>query len=337
MIIAYTGRPGGGKSLSALADYVIPQLAKERHVYCNITGLDPLRFAGRLNVPTSQINKYLHRFAMAFDDTEAREKREFFATRPDGSRYYSDVAGLQKLLEDLMQHKEAVLILDECHEYLCSENWRVLKPFLKYLSMARHYGHDIILITQHISDIWEPLRYRIHETHNFTRGALGLRTHYRENVYGGWNVFAEPSYTKNRMNDKSLYALYKSHDDGAKEHMSYSSIWRNKKLVAMIVFVFLCIGYSVRNIMTKGILGNVGRSAVPVVAPSAEPDKYNTSSNVIYVKYVVCGNYDCKATRPDGSVLTLPLDYASGRYPIEVRKYVPNGSSAVSGYPSGAR
>jgi len=336
MIIAYIGRPGSGKSLSALDDYVIPQLKKERHVYCNISGLDPLRIAGRLNVRTSQVNRYLHRFAMAFDDVESREKKQFFTVRPDGSRYYSDAAGLEKLLNDIMQHKEAVLVLDECHEYLCSENWRVLAPFKKYLSMARHYGHDIILITQHIKDIWEPLLFRIHETHSFTRGALGFRTHYRESVYGGWNVFVEPSYSKNRLNDKSLYALYKSHDDGAKEHMSYASIWRNKKLVALIALVVGCFGYSFHNIMTKGILGNVGKSTVPAVVSPV--DEYNVSSNVIYVKYVVCGNYDCKATRPDGSMLTLPFDYASGKYPLEIRKYVPsNSGSSVPGYSPGAK
>lgn len=45
MIIAYTGLPGGGKSLSALDDYILPALRAGRHVFSNIVGLDPLRLS----------------------------------------------------------------------------------------------------------------------------------------------------------------------------------------------------------------------------------------------------------------------------------------------------
>jgi zona occludens toxin (predicted ATPase) len=317
MIIAYTGLPGGGKSLSALQDYVLPQLRKERHVFCNIVGLDPMRIAAKLNVTTSEVDRCLHRFSLSFNDDLARESKKFCTLNDDGSMHYANAEGLEGLICDVMVYREAVLILDECHEYLAPENWKVLRPFHKYMSMARHYGHDVVLITQHITDIWEPMRHRIHETHVFARGMLGFKTQYKESVYYGWNVFLEPGFSKSRLNDKGLYGLYKSHDGGAKEHMGYISIWKNGRFRGLLLLFFFLVSFSVYNFYTKGMfLGMDKKPAVAVPAP-----ELSHSDNVVYVKYVVCGSFDCKATRPDGTVLTLPLDYASGKYPIEIRRF----------------
>jgi zona occludens toxin len=334
MIIAYTGLPGGGKSLSALQDYVLPQLRKERHVFCNIVGLDPMRIAARLNVTTSEVNRYLHCFSLSFNDDIARDEKRFCTLNEDGSMYYATAEGLEYLICDVMVYREAVLVLDECHEYLAPENWKVLRSFHRYMSMARHYGHDVVLITQHITDIWEPLRHRVHETHNFTRGMLGFKTHYKESVYHGWNVFLESGYSKSRLNDKSLYSLYSSHDGGAKERIGYSSIWRNKKLVAGFLFVFLCFSFAGYSLLTRGLFGNASKG----VKSSVPAPELSRNDNVVYVKYVVCGSFDCKATRPDGTVLTLPLDYASGRYPIEIRRFDAQSNNSFIGLSgSGAR
>jgi len=351
MVYGFVGLPGGGKSLTALSDFVLPQLRASRHVFCNISGLSPVMVSGRLSFSKgggsftlSHVERYLHRFSMAFDDDDARARKEFWSVRPDGTKYFADAEGLNILLKELMSYNEAVLVLDECHEYLCSENWKLIKPFLKYISMARHYGHDVVLITQSIMDVWEPIRFRIHETHDFVRGRIGIRTHYTERVYHGWNVFGPVGYSRQRVNDKSLYLLYKSHEEGAVERMGYMSIWRNKKFVLfafLIVFLACFSAYSLRN----GLFGSFGkRYSEPSV--SEAPPEHSQSSNVIYVKYVVCGLHDCKATRPDGSVVILPLDYNSGKYPLEVRKYVPSNSvyfgagvpgSVPAGVPNAAR
>jgi zona occludens toxin (predicted ATPase) len=317
MIIAYTGLPGGGKSLSALQDYVLPQLRKERHVFCNIVGLDPMCISMKLGVTTSDVNRFLHRFSLSFNDDSARGNKEHCVMNEDGSMYYANAEGLDGLVCDVMVYRESVLIIDECHEYLSPSNYVYLASFKQYLSMARHYGHDVVLITQHISDIWEPLRNRIHETHNFARGVLGFRTQYRESVYYGSNILKDPGYTRQRINDKSLYRLYRSHDGGAKEHLGYISIWKNKKFVSYLLLFLVLVSYGGYTIFSKGIFGDLDKKA-ETAAPAPE---HSAVSNVVYVKYVVCGAYDCKATRPDGTTLTLPLDYASGRYPIEIRRY----------------
>jgi zona occludens toxin (predicted ATPase) len=336
MIIAYTGLPGGGKSLSAIADYVLPELRRGRHVFCNIAGLSPLMVAAKLSskgnvVSTSYVNFYLHRFSVSFNDDEAADLKSFRRVLGDGSVCYFNMEGLVILIGEVMSYNEKgsepVVILDECHEYLAPENWRALRPFASYVSMARHYGHDLVLITQHIGDIWEPLQRRVHETHDFVRGRLGLRSQYMERVYHGCNIYVPPGYTRSRFNDKGLYALYSSHDCGAKEHLGYISIWKNRKLVALVllaVFLFSFSAYGLRD----GLFGGYRRALGSSSSAASMAPEYSLNANVIFVKYVVCGSFDCRATRPDGSVLILPLDYNSGRYPLEVRKYVPSGSSS---------
>jgi len=201
--------------------------------------------------------------------------------------------------------------------------------------MARHHGHDLILITQHISDIWFPIQKRIHETHDFFRGQLGIRAHYKERVFYGSNITVAPGYIRQRVNDKSLYCLYKSHDGGAKERLSYMSIWKNKKLIFFLLLLFGIICFSSVYLSRSAVfLERLEKGRVP----DAEPvPRYSLQDNVIYVKYVVCGHFDCKAVRPDGTTIALPLDYDSGKYPLEVRKYVPqNVPYGYTGNNSGA-
>jgi len=251
--------------------------------------------------------------------------------RKTGITSYYNVEGLSLLIKDVMSCKETVVILDECHEYLNPENFAVLRPFVKYISMARHYGHDLILITQHISDIWQPIQKRIHETHEFFRGQLGIRTHYKERVFYGSNILAAPGYVRQRVNDKSLYKLYKSHEGDAKEHMAYMSVFKNAKLLFLFVVFFVAVVFVAFFAPGAWSFVDAKRTGKPLHAVKDTVPRYNRNENVIYVKYVVCSHFDCKAVRPDGTTITLPLDYASGRYPLEVRKYVQNGSSF---YPS---
>jgi len=298
VIIAYTGPGGSGKSLSALDDYVLPELRRGRHVFCNISGLDPLMISWKLStrdniVSTRYVNRYLHRFSMSFSDDEAPLTRIFKKRLSDGSFYYANMEGLSLLLAEVMSFKvkgeEPVVIIDECHEYLNSSYWKTLEPFKRYVSMCRHYGHDLVLITQHISDVWEPLLKRVHETHDFSRGKSGFRTQYQEHVYYGSNILKEPAYTRQRFNDKSLYALYRSRDDGAEEHLSYVSIWRNKKVVAFIVGIPLLIFFGVWNIK-DGIFPDANKkpSSSSSSAEVSDFSRHFSGSNVIYVKYVTC-------------------------------------------------
>jgi zona occludens toxin (predicted ATPase) len=335
VVIGFTGKPGSGKSLTVISDYLLPQLNAKRMVFCNVVGLDPMCIAARLGVTTSEVCRYLVRFELVFDDDEAKSSGVFKKELEDGSFYYANAEGFALLVEDVMSHSEAVFILDECHEYLSPLRYRELLPFQKYLSMARHYGHDLVLLTQHVTDIWEPLANRLHQTHVFERGALGFRTIYKEYGFAGNNIYSRPRFTRNRKDDKSIYSLYQSHREGAKEHLSYVSVWRNKKLVAMLLFGFFGMFFFLFNmVFGSGLFGWAEKPKAEVA--EAPVNKYKELDNVVYVKYVVCGDYSCIATRPDGTAVNLPLDYESGKYPVKVRRFdVNKGNNVLSNALSG--
>lgn len=336
MVYAYTGLPGAGKTLSALA-LLISELRAGRHVFTNIAGLDPvmisyaLAFKGQ-TFSLSYVHKYLHRFTLEYDNPSAAEAKVFKRTSKDGVVNFYNAEGMSFLISDIMSYKETVVILDECHEYLNPEAFNTLRPFVKYISMARHHGHDLILITQHITDIWFPIQKRIHETHDFFRGQLGVKTHYKERVFYGSNVTVAPGYTRQRVNDKKLYLLYKSHDGGAEEKLNYMSIWKNKKFIFYVLLVF-GISFFVLYRVSNNLLF-IDKLSEPHHSADASAPRYSRDENVLYVKYVTCGQFNCVAMRPDGTTVTLPLDYDSGKYPLEVRKYVQ--SSVYGGYGSGS-
>jgi len=341
MVYAYTGLPGSGKTLSSLV-LLVSELRAERHVFTNIAGLDPLMISYVLSAKggkvysRSHVEKYLHRFTLSYGNELAAESKRFCVARKGGIVDYYNSEGLSLLIKDVMACHETVVILDECHEYLNPENFASLRPFVQYISMARHYGHDLILITQHITDIWVPIQKRIHETHDFFRGQLGIRTQYKERVYYGSNILTAPGYVRQRMDDKSLYKLYKSHESGAKERMNYMSIWKSWKFVGLLLFLLALIVIMILSF--RYTFGYVERLKSPSPAAVQAVPRYSENSNIVYVKYVVCGNFNCRAVRPDGTSITLPLDYDSGKYPIEVRKYVPsNNYNYPSAPPSGGR
>ena len=299
MIIGYTGLPRSGKSLSVISDYIIPFILKGRRVYTNIAGLDPMLLGHHLGLTSVETRKALYLFPAEMN-----------------------MKGLQTVVEQLQKEKNSLLVLDECHEWLSPENWKELKFFRSFLSMCGHSGHDIILLSQSIEDIWEPLRNRVHETHIFVRGKLGFRTGYEEFVYRGSNIYLDFAFKNNRKDDKSIYGLYASTEKDANDKaVKYISIWQNRKLQFSILLTVFCFAFVGWRLSVDGVpLSNLSHK-------SDEPAKrISTSDNVIYVKYVACTETMCTGLRPDGTTINLPLDYDSGKYPFEVRRVPKNVS-----------
>lgn len=304
MIIAYTGRPGAGKTLSALEDYVLTALKEGRHVFTNIRGLCSIRIAAYLRRSTPSVRRLLH----------------------DYSKMDWTHDNLNSLLAELKKYREAVLVLDECHIWLSPDMHASLGQMRIFLSLHRHGAFDVIIITQHILDIWPPLMRRIEETHVFERGKKGFRTVYDEHIYFGSRVddTVKPVTTKSRKNNTRMYSLYMSRDEGTEEKMEYMSIWANKKLVFYVGFSFVGTIVVLYLFLTKGLFGWATSHHETAAKLEAAP-RIEAGKNVVYVRYVSCDLTSCRATQPDGSILVLPVDYESGRYPFVVRR-VPRGT-----------
>lgn len=295
MILAYTGRPGAGKTLSALEDYILTCLKAGRHVFTNITGLCSIRIAQYLKTTTPNIRRLLH----------------------DWSKMDWNTDSLDVLLSELSKYKEAVLVLDECHIWLGPDMNAKLRQVKIFFSLHRKGAFDIVLITQHIDDIWKPLMVRIEETHVFERGKKGFRTQYTEYIFFGSNITANPVNTVSRYDNKKLYTVYASREEGTTERLNYLSIWANKKLIFYVGFSFFGMIVVLYLFLTKGLFGWASNepSTQLVDAPRMEAGK-----NVVYVRYVSCDLTTCRGVQPDGSIIVLPIDYDSGKYPFTVRR-----------------
>jgi len=315
MIIGYTGLPRSGKSLSVIQDFLLPFLRRGRRIYTNIDGIDFLMLGHVAGIPSFEVRKQVFVFPSEMNLSE-----------------------LEKIVVELEKTQNSLLILDECHEWLSPENWKQLKFFRSFLSMCGHMGHDIVLISQSIDDIWEPLRNRVHETHVFVRGKLGFRSVYEEFVYRGCNIYTAPAYKNNRKDDKKLYACYRSMNSGADDKaVKYVSIWKNKKLLGMIFFVFFLISLFIALLATHGtsFFPSVPGVSSSSAAVAKKVNRYDRQSNVIYVKYVSCDLTLCTGVRADGSTFILPLDYESPKYPFKIepipRGGVPSSSASLGG------
>lgn len=302
MIIAMTGPTGSGKSLSSVKYHLLPALKKGRHVYTNITGLNPMMLGFVLGMHTYEVKRLLH-----YVDIQ------------------KDLKSLDDVVLDLSKNLNSILILDECHLWLTGSDYKKLENFRVFLSLHRKGGFDVVLITQHVNDLWDPIINRIHETHVFDRGKLGIKTQYYEHIFAGADINRKPMATHHRRDDKRIYNLYQSRDQGSEETLSYLSIWSNKSFVIRVVFIGFALTFIAGFFLTHGIFGDMAKTETKLEsAPRMEAGK-----TVIYVRYVSCDLTSCRGVLPDGSSTLLPVDYESGKYPFTVRR-VPHGQKVNS-------
>lgn len=76
--------------------------------------------------------------------------------------------------------------------------------------------------------------------------------------------------------------------------------------------------FGIGSLINKG--GISGMLSPAKSAESQTPERYDSESNVMYVRYVVCDATACRGVRPDNTVVTLPLDYDSGKYPYKIMR-----------------
>lgn len=146
---AYTGLPGAGKTIHAVK-WIIEQLRHGRVVVTNIEGLSFDRIAVIHDVPHAYRNRLV-------------------LIHPDEKDYISNLHriafdALHEALRDItgsMDHREyqrkilyrnAAFVIDEAQLYFpiqTIEKHKEITGVVKWMTRHRHYGQDIVMITQH--------------------------------------------------------------------------------------------------------------------------------------------------------------------------------------------
>ena len=196
MINALVGRPGGGKSYEAVRYHLIPALQSGRYVVTNMS---------------IQIDEICN-----FYGEECREKiviveaemHQYGLKRP-----FSDESDFVKYDESF--HNESgqgpLFIIDEVHLSIPVSG--TSKEVLEYASLHRHYGHDILIITQNLRKVHRDIRDMVEITWRCIKNAAGGNDQeYIQKQYMGSNTGrgGDELSTEFRTYDKN-YFRFTSH------------------------------------------------------------------------------------------------------------------------------
>lgn len=147
MIICYEGTPGSGKSYDAVKK-ILDNLRRGRKVYTNIDGMGD-----------SAKREYICKL-IGFDDITLFTNLIYFDRNDEE-------------LFNFWEHMEqgSIMVLDEAQNYFSNRDWQSdkNKAFCKWASTHRHYGYDVVLITQDFEKIDSHVRTLVEWTYRYRK------------------------------------------------------------------------------------------------------------------------------------------------------------------------
>jgi zona occludens toxin len=201
MINLLLGRPGGGKSYEAVVYHIIPAIK-----------------AGRLVVTNLPLN--LDVFEAAFPGAsklivivDALTVKQIRADAGVVTRAIVHPFGMMCDWVGLNDWRDAngvgpLYVVDECHFPMPARGTD--KEIPEFLSMHRHYGIDVLLITQHYSKVNRDITNMIQTVYKVSKNFItGFGNSYHRQVYDGikGNCFSN----EKRKYEKKFFPFYKSH------------------------------------------------------------------------------------------------------------------------------
>jgi zona occludens toxin (predicted ATPase) len=221
MIVGFVGTPGSGKTYEAVKKIVF-NLRKGRHVYTNIDGMD--------QGPCKEMIKSI----CNFDDWEF-DKHFHFLTKDEVPKFWEVV------------RNGSFIVLDEIHKVFNCRDWQSSKnnAFADWASTHRHYGFDLVLITQDMEKVEKQVRSLLEWTYvfrkvNFFGGAVQKK--YLCYSFSGDDTHGKPLATNVRTYEQQYFRCYKSYaTSDAKEvgFMRHVNVLRHP--VFLILPVVLCV------------------------------------------------------------------------------------------------
>lgn len=145
MIICFSGTPGSGKTYEAVVK-IIDNLRLGRVVYTNIDGFDDPACLEMIKTVTG------------FGDYELSTHLFYLA---------------EHQVKEFWKHckPKSLIIIDEVHKFFSSRNWQKAEnqAFSNWASTHRHYGYDVVLLTQDIEKIDSHVRSLVEWTYYFRK------------------------------------------------------------------------------------------------------------------------------------------------------------------------
>tara|TARA_Y100000588_G_scaffold392006_1_gene502443 strand:- start:320 stop:1465 length:1146 start_codon:yes stop_codon:yes gene_type:complete len=222
MIYGIVGRPGGGKSYEAVAFQVLPALKEGRKVITNLP-LQIEHFVAVLGEEVRELISVVDGQLTQFGSME---------------RPFSQVAHYQDEWRN-ERGQGPLYVVDEAHMTLPNKNLNT--EILEWYSLHRHYGVDIILVTQNLRKIHRDIKDMIEVTYYCAKNtALGSNNTYTRKVRSGAN--GDVVNTSIRKYEQAYFPFYKSHtasNSSVTEAMAADivPIWKRWPVIGSVIFI----------------------------------------------------------------------------------------------------
>lgn len=191
MINLILGRPGGGKSYEAVAYHILPSLKDGRKVVTNL----PLNVEHFVKVLGEPVRDLIVVIDTKLDDF-GNVNRPF-----SQAEHYQDEWRNDK-------GQGVLVVVDEAH--LVLPTGRADVKVLEFLSLHRHYGIDVLLITQSDRKLHKDVRDMVQLVYRCSKNtALGSDKTYTQKVIDGCR--GELINTNQRKYKSAYFHFYQSH------------------------------------------------------------------------------------------------------------------------------
>ena len=196
MINGIQGKPGGGKSYEAVVTHIIPTITKDRRKV--VTNL-PLN----VDVFCEVYGEYCRDLIEIVDG----EFHNYGGQRPFSKKdHFLQYEGWQN-----PQGQKVYFFIDECHLAMPTQGTE--KELTEFFSMHRHYGFDIMLITQNFRKVNKDIKDMIQMSYRcIKKSHMGQDDKYILKVHDGVGTTNASVYrTDERKYESRYFRFYTSH------------------------------------------------------------------------------------------------------------------------------
>ena len=314
-ILLLTGVPGSTKSATGVKRFMIPSLKEGRKVYHNIRGVNLHTISAYLDMEYHQLKKLL--IYIGEEDDQVNE-------------YFEKVEPL------------SMTIIDEAHEYMSGQKYKELSHLKRFISLHRHYGNDVVLITQHVEDLWTTIQRRIEQTYVLRKHPTKEGT-FQSFTYVGFKVEGKHLVEKDYKPDPEIFKLYQSTqlDEEHQEKNLRVRFWEDKR-IRRTLYIYGSILLAVVYYISRNGIPLLNRYDAPeeteVKNESNRQNDVSTKTNTtkndikrkigefqnIQIPYtnMSCRDGYCEFTTSDGQKITYPqfMLHQKSEFPIRYNR-----------------
>lgn len=236
MFMVFEGTPGSGKSYDAVRK-IMDNLCLKRTVYTNIDGM------------RSDECREMIKCVTGLGDFQLKNLLRFIPNSKV-SDFYTDI------------ELGSLIVIDEAQNYFNARNWKsqANEGFSRWASTHRHYGFDVVLITQDIARIDSAVRSLVEWTYRYKKlnffGDL-VRNKYMCHAYSG-DASGKPLSRLTRSYDSKIFKCYQSYvtkdvkELGVMKHaniLKHPIFYAIPVVLVAFLFLFFKSGFSKGNII----------------------------------------------------------------------------------------